>query len=72
MALILAVGGSYDVNAGHGPAKDPFYMTATDPPIKAGSIEVELHPWYGSAALLEIPRIYKKIEKKGLVNDITC
>lgn len=26
-------------------------LTASDPAIQAGSLEMELHPWYGSAAL---------------------
>src|SRR4051812_20705045 len=28
-------------------------LTATDPAVKAGELEMELHPWYGSAALAE-------------------
>ena len=41
-------------------------LTATDPAIKAGTLEMELHPWYGSAALAETLNIHKKIEKKNV------
>ena len=40
-------------------------LTATDPAIKAGRLVMELHPWYGSAALLELGSIHKKIQKKS-------
>jgi len=36
----------------------------TDPAIKAGSLIMELHPWYGSAAMIQIPAIHNKIAKK--------
>jgi uncharacterized protein YciI len=38
-------------------------LTETDPAIKAGSLIMELHPWYGSAGLMETVSIHKKIEK---------
>lgn len=41
-------------------------LTATDPAIKAGTLEMELHPWYGSAALIETMRIHKTIEKQSV------
>ena len=41
-------------------------LTATDPAIKAGTLEMELHPWYGSAALPMLNDIYKKITKKEI------
>ncbi len=40
-------------------------LTSTDPAVKAGVLEMELHPWYGSAALLEINNIHNKIQKKS-------
>lgn len=40
-------------------------LTSTDPAIIAGVLEMELHPWYGSAALLEINNIHNKIQKKS-------
>ncbi len=41
-------------------------LTATDPAVIAGTLEMELHPWYGSAALAETLTIHKKLEKKNV------
>ncbi len=38
-------------------------LTETDPAIQKGSLVMELHEWYGSAAILAIPEIHKKLEK---------
>lgn len=38
-------------------------LTETDPAIKAGSLEMELRPWYGSAALIQLNELHKKIAK---------
>lgn len=38
-------------------------LTETDPAVEAGSLVMELHPWYGSAALLEVNDIHSKIAK---------
>lgn len=38
-------------------------LTETDPAIQKGSLVMDLHPWYGSAALMAIPEIHKKLEK---------
>ena len=38
-------------------------LTETDPAIKAGSLEMELKEWYGSAALMAINDLHKKIAK---------
>lgn len=38
-------------------------LTATDPAVKAGRLEMELHPWYGSAALLKVNEIHEKVAK---------
>ena len=38
-------------------------LTETDPAIIQGSLEMELHPWYGSAALMEVNEIHNRIEK---------
>jgi uncharacterized protein YciI len=43
-------------------------LTETDPAIKAGSLVMELHPWYGSAALMETEDIHKKLQKKSLTD----
>lgn len=44
-------------------------LTATDPAIKAGTLEMELHPWYGSAALIEIPDLHQKVQKKSFTQE---
>lgn len=38
-------------------------LTNTDPAIQAGSLEMELRPWYGSAALVQVNSIHSKISK---------
>ena len=43
-------------------------IAETDPAVKAGTLVLELHPWYGTAALVEIPRIHKRIEKKSVAD----
>lgn len=41
-------------------------LTATDPVIIKGEMIAEFHPWYGSAAVMEIPSIHAKlVEKKN-------
>lgn len=39
-------------------------LTNTDPAIQAGTLVMELHLWYGSAALLKLPELYPLIQKK--------
>lgn len=41
-------------------------LTASDPSIQQGRLEMELHPWYGSAALMEINNLHKKFSKVGV------
>jgi len=43
-------------------------LTETDPAIKAGVLEMELHPWYGSAALMELTKIHGTIQKKSITD----
>jgi uncharacterized protein len=38
-------------------------LTRTDPAIQAGQLVMELHPWYGSAALMMVNEIHAKLEK---------
>lgn len=38
-------------------------LTKTDPAIQAGSLVMELHPWYGSAAMMAIPDLHDKVTK---------
>lgn len=40
-------------------------LTATDPAVQAGRLVMELHPWYGSAALIEMNDLHKRVSKKG-------
>ncbi len=40
-------------------------LTETDPAIKAGSLIMEMHLWYGSASLKEIPKLHKRVAKIG-------
>ncbi len=44
-------------------------LTETDPAIQAGSLIMELRPWYGSAALKAINDIHKTIEKISVSGD---
>lgn len=39
-------------------------LTDTDPGVKAGIFSVELHPWYASAALMQVPVTHKKLQRK--------
>jgi hypothetical protein len=41
-------------------------LTATDPAIQAGRLEMELHPWYGSAALLKINEWHERLAKEKI------
>ena len=43
-------------------------LTETDPAIKAGSLVMELHPWYGSAALMQVIDTHKKLAKKNFAD----
>lgn len=44
-------------------------LTMTDPAIKAQSLRMELRPWYGSAALIDLNQIHKTLEKKSVTED---
>ena len=41
-------------------------LTASDPAVKAGRLVMELHPWYGSAALIEVNDLHKSFSKKEI------
>ena len=41
-------------------------LTATDPAIQAGRLEMELRPWYGSAALMLVNDYHKKLSKEDI------
>lgn len=38
-------------------------LTESDPAVRAGSLVMELHPWYGSAALMQVVETHKKVAK---------
>ncbi|MDX1591161.1 MAG: YciI family protein [Balneolaceae bacterium] len=40
-------------------------LSESDPAIQAGSLELELHPWYGSAALMQIGEIHSSISRES-------
>ncbi|MDX1700562.1 MAG: YciI family protein [Melioribacteraceae bacterium] len=44
-------------------------LTETDPAIQAGSLVMELHKWYGTAALMAINEIAPTLAKKSITND---
>lgn len=41
-------------------------LTGTDPAIKAGVLRMELHPWYGSAALQKINELHARIQSENI------
>ncbi len=43
-------------------------LTETDPAIQAGRLAMELHPWYGSAALPLLFPLHKKLEKTSVAD----
>ncbi len=40
-------------------------LTETDPAIQAGSLVMELRPWYGSAALRDVNRVQAQIAREN-------
>ena len=38
----------------------------SDPAIRKGSLSMELHPWYGSAALMKVNEIHAKVAKEKI------
>ena len=44
-------------------------LTESDPAIQAGSLIMELRPWYGSAALKDVNINHKKYQKIKIVED---
>lgn len=41
-------------------------LTETDPAIQAGRLVMELHPWYGSAAMQMVNEWHKKLQRKKI------
>ena len=42
-------------------------LTNTDPAIQAGSLEMELMQWYGSAGLMAVNEIHGTLQKQGII-----
>ncbi|MFN8206002.1 MAG: YciI family protein [Bacteroidales bacterium] len=40
-------------------------LTETDPAVQSGRLIMELHPWYGSAALVLLDSLHRKLQKKS-------
>ena len=40
-------------------------LTESDPAVKEGRLIMELHPWYGSAALMELNDLHKRVSKNS-------
>lgn len=38
-------------------------LTLSDPAVKAGQLVMELHPWYGSAALMAVNELHGRLQK---------
>ncbi len=38
-------------------------LTNSDPAVQAGRLVMELHPWYGSAAMMEINDLHRRVAK---------
>jgi uncharacterized protein YciI len=43
--------------------EEAMELTNSDPAVQAGSLSMELKPWYGSAALMEVSKIHDEISK---------
>jgi uncharacterized protein YciI len=41
-------------------------LTNSDPAIQAGSLAMELREWYGSAALMQVSEVHKRVQKEGI------
>lgn len=41
-------------------------LTNADPAVQAGSLEMELHEWYGSAAMMGINEVHKTLSKQSV------
>jgi uncharacterized protein YciI len=41
-------------------------LTESDPAVKAGRLIMELHPFYGSAALMQVNEIHSKISREPI------
>jgi uncharacterized protein YciI len=44
-------------------------LTETDPAVKAGRLVMELHPWYGSAALKQVNELHKSLSVRSVLDE---
>jgi uncharacterized protein YciI len=44
---------------------DAKALTESDPAVQAGRLVMELHPWYGSAALMKINSLHRTLTRKS-------
>lgn len=44
-------------------------LTETDPAIQQGTLSMELIPWYGTAALMEVNELSKTLVKKSILGN---
>lgn len=44
-------------------------LTESDPAIQAGRLVMELHPWYGSAALMQVNEVHTKLAEKSVFEE---
>ena len=42
--------------------------TSTDPAVAAGLFDLELHPWYGSAALIAVNDLHHQLAEKSITD----
>lgn len=40
-------------------------LLRTDPAVSCGALAYEMYPWYGSAAVQQIPALHERVQKKG-------
>ncbi len=46
--------------------EEALQLARTDPAVQAGSLVLEFHPWYGSAAITEVYRIHNRITRSPI------
>ena len=46
--------------------EEAIELTKTDPAIQAGRLVMEMHPWYGSAALMKVNDLHSRLAKESL------
>lgn len=49
-----------------GSLEEAARLTNSDPAVQAGRLVMELHPWYGSAALMKLNEVHERLVKKKI------